>query len=325
MNSDSKILITGAKSYVGTRLGIWLSNSGFSNVHGLAGTKQGIDLGQDSDLGWAFDMNPEVVVHLATRPPSKTNSLDYPAGLMYENILVTSRVMEEARLSGCKKFISLWDSCCYPDIPMIPFKESDLWDGSPHWTKRYYGNSARAMMEMSMAFATQFPDIVFVNLIAPEIYGPYSDFNPNKNKIIENAISNIRAAQNANLDIDISGQAKITRDFLFITDALSAIEEVIINVDQSSTYNISEGSDYSIKSIHEMLAEICEFENIINWEEGEEIDVQKRSCLNTNLIQKETNWKPRVTLKEGLAETIKYHDENLVAQYLRHDSIIEQR
>ena len=208
---------------------------------------------------------------------------------------------------------------------MIPFKESDLWDGSPHWTKRYYGNSARAMMEMSMAFATQFPDIVFVNLIAPEIYGPYSDFDPRKNKIIENAISNVRAAQNADLGIDMSGKAKITRDFLFITDALDAIEEVILNVDKSATYNISEGIDYSIKSIHEMLAEICEFENVINWKEEEEIDIQKRSCLSTNLMEKETGWKARVSLKEGLIETLKYHDENLTAKYLRHDSIIGSR
>jgi len=212
MNKESKILITGAKSFVGSRLGMWLANRGFLNVDGVSGTRSGVDLGQDADLAWVFDKNPEVVIHLATRPPNKKNLLEYPAGLMYENILVTSKVLEESRLSGCKKFISLWDSCCYPDIPMLPFKESDLWNGSPHWTRRYYGNAARAMMEMSMAFATQFPEITYINLIAPEIYGPYSGFNPNKNKTIENAITNIRAAQNAGIDLNISGQEKLTRD-----------------------------------------------------------------------------------------------------------------
>lgn len=320
MNKESKILITGAKSFVGSRLGIWLANSGFLNVDGVSGTRSGVDLGQDADLGWVFDKNPEVVIHLATRPPSKQNLLDYPAGLMYENILVTSKVLEESRLSGCKKFISLWDSCCYPDIPMLPFKESDLWDGSPHWTKRYYGNAARAMMEMSMAFATQFPEITYINLISPEIYGPYSGFNPNKNKIIENAITNIRASQNSKIDLNIVGQEKLTRDFLFITDAINAIETCILKADKSATYNISEGVDYSIREIHEILAEICNFENVITWEE-EELDIQKRSCLNYSLIEKEIGWRPEIDLKKGLEATVKYHDENLTAQYLRKDSI----
>ena len=324
MNKDCKILITGAKSFVGSQLGKWLAHSGFSDVFGVSGTRQGIDLGQDADLGWVFEREPEVVIHLATRPPSKSNSLDYPAGLMYENILVTSKVMEEARLSGCKKFISLWDSCCYPDIPMIPFKESDLWEGSPHWTKRYYGNAAKAMMEMSMAFATQFPETTFINLIAPEIYGPYSGFNPKKNKVIETSISNIRAAQNAGINLDISGQSKMTRDFLFITDALEAIEALILYGDDSHTYNISEGVDYSIKLIHEMLAEFCEFEGSITWEEDLEIDLQNRSCLNVGLIKKELGWEPKISLRDGLLETLEYHDKNLTAQYLRHDSILQR-
>ena len=320
MNKESKILITGAKSFVGSRLGMWLANRGFLNVDGVSGTRSGVDLGQDADLAWVFDKNPEVVIHLATRPPNKKNLLEYPAGLMYENILVTSKVLEESRLSGCKKFISLWDSCCYPDIPMLPFKESDLWNGSPHWTKRYYGNAARAMMEMSMAFATQFPEITYINLIAPEIYGPYSGFNPNKNKTIENAITNIRAAQNAGIDLNISGQEKLTRDFLFITDAINAIETCILKANKSGTYNISEGIDYSIREIHEILAEMCNFENVITWEH-EELDIQKRSCLNISLIEKELGWRPEISLKRGLEATLKYHDENLTAQYLRKDSI----
>ena len=102
MDKDSKILITGGQGFIGKKLGAYLSELGFSEVHSLAGTRSGLDLGEDASLGWAFNINPEVVVHLATRLPSQENCLEYPAGMMYENLFVTTKVMEEARMSGCK-------------------------------------------------------------------------------------------------------------------------------------------------------------------------------------------------------------------------------
>ena len=81
----------------------------------------------------------------------------------------------------------MWDSSCYPEATPIPYKEEDLWRGEPHWTKRYYGNSAKVMMEMTMAFATQFPQMTCINLISPEVYGPNSGFNPRRNKTIQRA------------------------------------------------------------------------------------------------------------------------------------------
>jgi len=65
---------------------------------------------------------------------------------------------------------------------------------------------------------------------------------------------------------------------------------------------------------------MCNFENVITWEQ-EELDIQKRSCLNISLIEKELGWRPEISLKRGLEATLKYHDENLTAQYLRKDSI----
>ena len=81
MDRNSKVLITGGQGFIGKKLGAYLSESGFSNVFSLAGSTDGLDLGEDSTLGWAFDINPEVVIHLATRLPSQENCLEYPAGM----------------------------------------------------------------------------------------------------------------------------------------------------------------------------------------------------------------------------------------------------
>jgi len=323
MNKDTKILITGARGFIGSALGHYLSSQGFTNVMGLDGTRQGLDLGNDAELGWIFDESFDVVFHFATRLPTKENCLEYPAGLMYENVFVTSKVLEEARLNGCKKFITMWDSSCYPEATPIPYKEEDLWRGEPHWTKRYYGNSAKVMMEMTMAFATQFPQMTCINLISPEVYGPNSGFNPRKNKTIESVITNIRASQDHNIDLNIKGASKTTRDFIYIYDAVEALHNAMVYAEESGVYNISEGLDYSLKELHEIVAEYAGFEKNIFWEEKEQ-DIQLRSCLNIGLAKEKLLWSPKVDIKKGLKLTLDYHDSNLSTKYVLEDSIIER-
>jgi len=323
MNKDSKILITGGQGFIGMRLGSFLSRAGFSNVYSMAGTRQGLDLGNDAMLGWSFDMNPDVVVHLATRLPTKENCLDYPAGTMYENLFVTCKVIEEARLSGCKKFISIWESSCYPEREILPYKESDMWDGPPYWSQRYYGNCARVLMELNMAFSTQFDDFTAINLVFPEVYGPGSGFNPRKNNVIESIISNVRASQDAGVALKVQGSKKSSRDFLYIDDAVNAIYSAINPSVGSNTYNISEGIDYSIKSLHEMVSELSKCEKEIIWEETQQ-DIKQRSCLNISLAKKELGWEPKTSIKEGLTKTLQWHDNNLIAKYISPDSILSR-
>tara|TARA_R100000008_G_scaffold56895_1_gene35127 strand:- start:3122 stop:4093 length:972 start_codon:yes stop_codon:yes gene_type:complete len=321
MDRNSKVLITGGQGFIGKKLGAYLSESGFSNVFSLAGSTDGLDLGEDSTLGWAFDINPEVVIHLATRLPSQENCLEYPAGMMYENLFVTTKVIEEARMSGCKKFISVWDSSCYPEHQILPYKESDLWEGAPYWNKRYYGNTARVLMELNMAFSTQFEDFVGVNLIFPEVYGPNSRFNPRRSNVIESVITNTKAAKVHGNELSINGSSRCSRDFLYIDDAVSAIHYAMEYAVEPNTYNVSQGQDITIKALHEMAAKIIGYDGKITWTE-EKIDVKERSFLNTSLIRKHLGWTPKVDIETGLENTIAWHDQNLSVSYVSPDSIL---
>jgi len=321
MDKKTRILITGGQGRIGKELGSYLAEQGFSEVHALAGSRNGVDLGDDATVAWAFDINPEVVVHLATRLPSKENCLEYPAGMMYENVFVTTKILEEARMSGCKKFIMAWDSSCYPEHQILPYKENDLWEGAPHWSKRYYGNSAKVMMELNMAFSSQFQDFVGINLICPEVYGPRSRFNPRRNFVIENVISNLAAAKQHGIDIEIEATEKASRDFIYVDDAVKAIYYAIEYGEIANTYNASQGDDISIRKLHEKTANIMGYQGEMTWK-ALDLDVKERTFLDISLIKKELGWVPRVSIDEGLERTIKWHDDNLTPSYVSHDSIL---
>lgn len=321
MDRSSKILVTGGQGWIGKKLGAYLAESGFDNVFSLAGSRSGIDLGLDSTLGWAFNVNPEIVVHLATRFPTKENCLEYPASLMFENMFVTAKVMEEARMNGCKKFIMVWDSCCYPEHQILPHKESELWEGAPFWTQRYYGTAAKAAMELNMAYSTQYEDFTGINLIFPEVYGPNSRFNPNRNSVIESVITNIAAAKEYEYDLPVQASSKCTRDFLYVDDAVRAIHHAIEYTHEPNTFNVSQGDDISIKELHELVAELYEYKKEILWEETA-LDIKERTFLDISLIKKEIGWHPQTSMKEGLKETIKWHKENLKVTFVSKDSLL---
>jgi len=321
MNKNSTVLVTGGQGWIGLALGQYLSDQGFTDVQVIAGATHGVDLGLDSVIGWAFQTNPEIVIHLATRLPTQELSLDYPAALMYENILITSKVMEEARLSGCKKFITIWESSCYPEFAEVPYKESDLWEGAPHWTKRYYGNAAKTLMEMNMAFSTQFPEFVGVNLIFPEVYGPGSGFDLKRGKVIESIITNLKASEKHDSPLRVEGDSESSRDFLYISDAVNSIYHAIMFADEPSTYNVSDGNEITIKDLHLKVKEIFNVKVPIDWHEAE-VDVLKKSAMNTSLIKEDLGWEPRVDLDRGLDSMAQWYKANrLSSDYIPEDTI----
>ena len=323
-NKKATILITGGQGWLGLALGEYLSDLGFSDVKSLAGFRAGIDLGLDSVLGWALDVNPDIVIHLANRPPTRENSLDYPAGLMYENLHVTTRLMEEASQSGCKKFITVNESCVYPERQILPYKEKDLFEGPPHWTCRYYGTAARALMEMNMAFSTQYDDFIGVNIISPEVYGPGSRFNPKRNRVMEAAISNIGAAHKHGLDeVNIEGPKSASRDFIFVNDFVDAIYHAIEFVKEPDTINISQGYDINIKALHEKIAEIIGYEGKVNWQDKKEEFINKL-YLDITRAEKVRNWKPKHTLETGLEYTLDWYSETMTPDYVDPTTLLLQ-
>jgi GDP-L-fucose synthase len=321
MDKNSKILITGGQGWIGPALGLFLTDQGFQNVSALAGATFGIDLGLDSMVGWAFETNPDIVIHLATRLPTRGYSLEYPAALMYENMLSTCKVMEEARLCGCSKFITAWESSCYPENAKIPYKEEDLWEGSPHWTKRYYGNTAKTLMEMNMAFSTQFEDFIGVNLIFPEVYGPGSGFSPSKGKVIESVITNLKAAEKAGQPLIVNGNSDMSRDFLYLSDAIDAIHYAIMYADEPNTYNVSDQKEVNIKDLHFKVKKIFDIKAPVQWQEDKQ-DVLEKSVMDSSLIQKELGWRPKVDIDRGLDSMSQWYDAaGLDSDYIPSDTI----
>ena len=91
--------------------------------------------------------------------------------------------------------------------------------------------------------------------------------------------------------------------------------------DEPNTYNVSDGNEITIKDLHLKIKEIFNVKIPIDWHESE-IDVLKKSFMDTSLIKEEIGWEPRVDLDRGLDSIAQwYRAAKLNSDYVPEDTI----
>ncbi len=56
------------------------------------------------------------------------------------------QLIEQARLAGVEKFVTVGTVCSYPKFTPVPFHEDDLWNGYPEETNAPYGLAKKMLL-----------------------------------------------------------------------------------------------------------------------------------------------------------------------------------
>ena len=97
------------------------------------------------------------------------------------------------------------------------------------------------------------------------------------------------------------GRWRTNKKFLFIDDCIKGTLEVF-NSDEREVFNIGSEEQVSINQMIEIIEEIANYSVEKNYQLDKPKGVRGRSSDNS-LINKKIGWKPNLTLKEGLAKT----------------------
>lgn len=139
------------------------------------------------------------------------------------------------------------------------------------------------------------------------IYGPYSAFNNGKEKapaaICRKVIEN-------NKKIDIWGDGKQTRSFLYIDDAINATLLFMRQNNFKGPINIGSEEMVSINTMVDYVLEISNKKLIKNYISGP-VGVAGRNS-NNDLLYSIINWKKKYNLKEGLSKTYDWIESNIL-------------
>ena len=240
-----------------------------------------IDISKSKNLDKYFK-RVDYVFHLAGLAEI-IPSIKNPKKYFNTNVLGTLKVVESARRAGVKKLIYAASSSCYGSPKNFPTSEKEKID-----IKHPYGLTKFLGEQLVLKYATNFnmPNISFRFF---NVYGPRLNMSGQYSAVFGNFLRQKRT----NKPLTIVGDGKQTRDFIHVDDLTNAFIKVAKSSLVNKIYNLGSGKEISINKIANLFGGKKTF---IPKRPRE----PKRSLANISKIKKDINWKPTITIQEGI-------------------------
>jgi len=213
------------------------------------------DLTKEKEVKAMFEKyKPTKVIHLAANVGGITKNINYPADLLYQNVLMNTFVVHYAYKYNVEKLIGVLSNCSYPDIAKsYPMKEEYFYDGPPQSTNFAYAHSKRVLGVQIESCRKQY-GCNFLSVIPCNLYGPYDNFDKKHGHFVAALIRKIHETKiNNGKTIQLLGTGKPLRQYLFSEDLAKILVMLTEKYDWEGPVNIApKNENPSIKEIAEI-------------------------------------------------------------------------
>ena len=305
---DKKIVVTGGKGFLGSYVVEKLKEKGAKDI--FVPNSKDFDLRERKNCEEVVK-GSDIVIHLAAQIGGIGFISEHPGEIFYNNIIMAVQMMEESRKAGVKKFIGIGTACEYPESIPLPFKEDDIWKGSPEDVTAPYGWAKKMLIIQGEAYRKQY-GFNAIHVLPVNLYGPRDNFNRASGHVIPALIKKIINAKITKTPfVEVWGTGSATREFLYVEDAAAGIILAIEAYDDVKPLNLGTGIETPIKDVVKLIMEIVGYKGSIKWNKSKP-DGQPRRQLDITKARK-IGFEPKVHLREGLKKTIEwYQDENRI-------------
>lgn len=303
-----RIFLTGGTGFLGQVVQKTLQNEDVANI--FAPSSRDYDLRQADSIRQALhDSRAEVVIHLAAVVGGIGANRENGGRFFYENAMMGIQLMEESRLFGVDKFVSVGTICSYPKHTPIPFKEGHLWNGYPDETNAPYGLAKKMLLVQGQAYRQQY-GFRAIHLLPVNLYGPGDKFDPATSHVIPALIRKVIKAQEAGeRSISAWGTGRASREFLYVDDAARGVVLASQSYDDPEPLNLGTCHEITIRELVELICELCEFEGEVDWDHSKP-DGQPRRCLDITRAREVLGFEAETDFRQGLKHTIDWYRDH---------------
>lgn len=301
-----KILVTGGAGFVGSHLVDKLMMQGHEVT-----VVDNFFTGQKKNVAhWMHHPNFSLVTHDVTEPlmaeVDQIYHLACPASPPHYQFnpvkTIKTSTMGTLNMLGLAKRVKARilltsTSEIYGDPQVHPQAESYWGNVNPIGPRSCYDEGKRVAETMMYSYKEQSHVEVRVARIF-NTFGPR--MHPNDGRVVSNFI--IQALQEKPLTI--YGEGEQTRSFQYVSDLVDGLH-ALMNGDYDGPVNLGNPDEFSMKQFASHVKELTKSKSEIRFLEKTQDDPSKRKP-DISTAKKQLGWLPRVTVDEGLKETIKY-------------------
>ncbi len=327
-----KILVTGGAGMIGSNLVKRLVAEGHavSVVDNLwrgrrdylcdADGKPLINLERDlhvRDLSLAGQMDDlldgvDYVYHLADIVAGIGYVFNHQGSIFRQNLLINSNVIDAVRRNPVKGLIYVGTACSFPQkmqfgVEAPPLKEEDLYPADP---ESAYGWS-KLMGEYEAQLLEKESGIPVSVLSLHNVYGSPCDFSEASSQVIPALIR--KAVEYPAQPFVVWGSGAQGRAFVHVDDIVEGLVKAMKKGFGEGTIQIGPDVCTSIREVAQTIVEVS----------GKDIDIafdtskpegDKGRCADYSKARRVLGWEPRVSLRDGLAETYRWVEARLMTR-----------
>ncbi len=299
-----RILVTGGAGFIGSHIAAALRDDGHEVVvvddlssGSIANLPEGIsfvqhDLTAVRTPALIKRLRPGAIVHAAAQVSVSRSTVD-PARDARTNVLGTIRLLDGARLAGTAQVVYVTTGgALYGEPRYLPCDEDHPVEPiSPYGLSKWAGERYLALL---------LPGVRRVVLRLSNVFGP------RQNAEGEAGVVSVFASRMiADQPVEIHGDGRQTRDFLYVEDVARA---VVLSIDAAEdlTVNVGSGSGLRIDELFALMRDLTGYAREPSFAAPRTADV-RHSVLDVTRARDELGWSAQVDLREGLARTIAWY------------------
>ena len=318
MGGNDTVLVTGAGGFIGSHLVERLVRAGFR-------VRAFVRYNSRQDWGLLSQLDPAVLEHVDVSSGDLQNaaaveqamrgvriafhlgaliaipySYVHPDEVVAVNVLGTLNVLNAARRHGIERLIHTSTSEVYGTARYVPMDE-----GHPLQGQSPYSASKIAADKIAESYWRAF-GVPVVTVRPFNTYGPRQSTRAVIPTIITQALTAERV---------VLGSLAPRRDFTFVTDTVAGfLKAATADCDRGATVNLGTGRDVSIHEVARLICSIVGRPLEIATDAGrvrpEDSEVD-RLCSDPSLAARLLDWRPEVSLEEGLTRTVAWMREHI--------------
>jgi len=236
------------------------------------------------------------------------NSIDYiyhqaaKVGVNFsiENPLMTHEINSKGVInvimasldSGVKGIINASSSSVYGKSKYLPIdEEHPTFPISPYGVTKLIG-------EHYMRVFSELYGLSTVSLRYFTVYGPRMRLDNALSIFIKNALQD--------KNIEIFGDGSYIRDYTYISDIVEANLLFMNKKFSGDVFNIGRGEKITIKGLANTIIKLIESKSKIKYSKDKKGDIAQE-LANTKKLERTLNWKPKISLEEGLKKVIEHY------------------
>jgi GDP-L-fucose synthase len=275
----------------------------------LTASRSELDLRDQA--AWAAKQRPQAVFLAAAKVGGILANDSYPVDFLYENLLIETNVIGASFDVGVEKLMFLGSSCIYPKMAPQPIVEEALLTGPLEPTNEWYAIAKIAGIKLCQAYRRQH-GCDYISAMPTNLYGPGDNFDLQSSHVVPALIRKAHEAKvSGAATMTIWGSGAPRREFLHVDDCADGVVHLMKVYSGETHVNVGSGEDLPIIDLAHLVAEIVGFKGEIVRDTSKP-DGTPRKLMSAAKMHA-LGWRPRIGLREGLADAYAWYLANVAS------------